>query len=190
MCDTFDKELSKSNTQMAYAKVGAEVVGYVVFVRDGDVGKIIKLCVAPHQRRRGVGATLFDMALSVLGVPPQAAGGWCVAGGTDDGEDPRDLCGERTDEAAMCEGVDAMHVTPAHQGARGAEGRDGSGAGGKAQGAKRKKGGGGSSKAPEANPPALVQLQVDPERTGALRLYQSRGFAEVPAHVCCACMPR
>ena len=48
----------------------------------------------------------------------------------------------------------------------------------------------GSSKAPEANPPALVQLQVDPERTGALRLYQSRGFEEVPAHVCCACMPR
>ena len=31
MCDTFDKELSKSNTQMAYARVGAEVVGYVVF---------------------------------------------------------------------------------------------------------------------------------------------------------------
>lgn len=33
--------------------------------------------------------------------------------------------------------------------------------------------------APDANPPAVVQLQVDPERTGALNLYLSRGFAVV-----------
>ena len=32
---------------------------------------------------------------------------------------------------------------------------------------------------PEANTPAAVQLQVDPERTGALNLYLSRGFTSV-----------
>ena len=81
MCETFDKEISKSNTQvllhlplqcpflssaaplsslvllasekMAYARCGSEVVGYIVFVRDGDIGKIIKLCVSPLHRRKG-----------------------------------------------------------------------------------------------------------------------------------------
>lgn len=144
MFDTFDKELRKSNTAMAYAKAGGEAVGYIVFVRDGDTGKIIKLCVVPHQRRRGIGAALLDMALCELGVPPRAKGGASVTGA-------------------------------------------GAGGGGRrVKGPTRPKGGLGglgglssSSKTPEARPPALVQLHVDPERVGALRLYQSRGFAEV-----------
>ena len=32
MCDTFDKEISKTNTQLAYAKVAKEVIGYSMCV--------------------------------------------------------------------------------------------------------------------------------------------------------------
>lgn len=193
MYDTFDKELRKSNTRMAYAKAGGEVVGYIVFVRGGNTGKIIKLCVAPHQQRRGIGAALLDKGLSALGVPPRATGSWraTTAGSTDHYEDREGLSGEKVDKDAVREGVESVHVPPADQGERGIEGRNGGAGAGEGGGASerqvkgptRTKGGvggvGSSRKTPEARPPALVQLHVDPERVGALRLYQSRGFAEV-----------
>ena len=51
-----------THVQMAYAKAGSQVIGYIVFVRDGDLGKIIKLCVSPALRRKGIGTPLvhFD----------------------------------------------------------------------------------------------------------------------------------
>jgi len=51
--------------QMAYAKAGSQVIGYIVFVRDGDLGKIIKLCVSPALRRKGIGRALVDNDSSV-----------------------------------------------------------------------------------------------------------------------------
>jgi len=54
-----------THVQMAYAKAGSQVIGYIVFVRDGDLGKIIKLCVSPALRRKGIGTPFEDLDSSV-----------------------------------------------------------------------------------------------------------------------------
>ena len=167
MCETFDKEISKSNTQLAYAAIANEVVGYIVFVRDGDVGKVIKLCVSPSHRRLGIGAALLDRCLQCLGVPPQAAGDWAVhaqdgvraeAGGDAGAAVSREA------EADKCVGAGSCM-----------------GQGKQSKGRKKTLGCLGM---PEANAPGVVQLQVDPAREGAFRLYKSRGFEQVRGGIC------
>jgi GNAT superfamily N-acetyltransferase len=189
--------------QMAYAKTPHEVLGYIIFVRDGDLGKIIKLCVSPAHRCKGIGSTLLDTSLRCLGVPQQQSGGWCVH------ESRRGRAEAEADEDEDTR--HSEHETPVPQRSEtrstGAGSNPWSGAGeeskpaphwrggeiaGKNQGEGKNKGevarktqgrkgvrelaGGGG----DAHPPSVVQLQVDPVREGAVRLYQSRGFQEVP----------
>ena len=58
-------------------------------------------------------------------------------------------------------------------------GAGGGGGGGRSREKGKKKPAPSDDTGPEANVPAAVQLQVDPERTGALNLYLSRGFTSV-----------